>query len=72
LKCQEKEAIVIISHNTLEIRFYRMDEPKESLYAFFQQAKKSPKTGEDLMLEPRRVVKFRATEALREKLNGKG
>jgi integration host factor subunit alpha len=33
---------------------------------------RNPKTGEDLMLEPRRVVKFRATEALREKLNGKG
>jgi integration host factor subunit alpha len=32
---------------------------------------RNPKTGEDLMLEPRRVVKFRATEALRDKLNGR-
>jgi integration host factor subunit alpha len=36
-----------------------------------QRRGRNPKTGEDLMLEPRRVVKFRATEALREKLNGK-
>lgn len=36
-----------------------------------QRRGRNPKTGEDLMLEPRRVVKFRATEALRDKLNGK-
>jgi len=35
-KCQEKEAIMIMPHNILKIRSYRMDEPKESLYTFFQ------------------------------------
>ena len=37
-----------------------------------QRRGRNPKTGENLMLDPRRVVKFRATGVLRDKLNGKG
>ena len=33
---------------------------------------RNPKTGEDLMLEPRKVVKFRASGVLRDKMDGKG
>ena len=33
---------------------------------------RNPLTGEDMMLELRRVVKFRCSPALKQKLNGKG
>ena len=33
---------------------------------------RNPMTGEDLMLAERRVVRFRCSERLREKVNGKG
>jgi hypothetical protein len=39
LGCQEKEAIVIVPHDELEIRFYRTNAHKEKLNPFFQQTK---------------------------------
>ena len=33
---------------------------------------RNPQTGEDLILKSRRVVTFRCSESLREKINGKG
>ncbi len=32
---------------------------------------RNPATGEDMMLEPRRVVTFRCSQQLRDKINGK-
>ena len=32
---------------------------------------RNPATGEDIMLEPRKVVTFRCSQKLREKINGK-
>jgi hypothetical protein len=39
LECQQKEAPVIMPHDTLELSFYRMAEYKKTLHALFQQAK---------------------------------
>ena len=36
-----------------------------------QRRGKNPATGEDMMLEPRRVVTFRCSRKLRDKINGK-
>ena len=33
---------------------------------------RNPQTGEDLMLESRKVVRFKCSEVLRDKINGKG
>ena len=33
---------------------------------------RNPQTGEDLILKSRRVVTFRCSESLRDKINGKG
>ena len=33
---------------------------------------RNPQTGEDMMLGPRRVVRFKCSEKLRERVNGKG
>jgi integration host factor subunit alpha len=35
-----------------------------------QRKGRNPATGEDLMLEPRRVVRFKCSERLRDKVNG--
>jgi integration host factor subunit alpha len=36
-----------------------------------QRRGRNPATGEDMMLEPRRVVSFRCSRQLRDKINGK-
>ena len=36
-----------------------------------QRRGRNPATGEDMMLEPRRVVTFRCSRQLRDKINGK-
>ena len=36
-----------------------------------QRRGRNPQTGEDMILKPRRVVTFRCSPALRDKLNGK-
>ncbi len=37
-----------------------------------QRKGRNPETGEDMILKPRRVVRFRCSGVLRRKINGKG
>jgi nucleoid DNA-binding protein len=43
----------------------------EAVETFLELIKRSLESGEDMMLEPRRVVTFRCSNKLKSKLNGK-